>query len=61
AMFKLVHKLGFDYIMNSQALWGCYADVPNLDIAEFYRPANAQVVTILRYHWDGREKTLLEG
>ncbi|MDD3412348.1 MAG: SbcC/MukB-like Walker B domain-containing protein, partial [Eubacteriales bacterium] len=61
AMFKLVHRLGFDYIMNSQALWGCYACVSNLDIAEFYRPDNAQVVTILRYHWNGREKTLLEG
>ncbi len=23
SMFELVHKLDFDYIMNSQALWGC--------------------------------------
>lgn len=60
AMFELVHKLDFDYIMNSQALWGCYACVSSLDIAEFHRPNNAQVVTILRYHWNGREKVLQE-
>lgn len=60
AMFELVHILQFDYIMNSQALWGCYPCVSSLDIAEFYRPANAQVVTILRYRWNGTEKILLE-
>ena len=27
SMFALVHELGFDYIMNSQALWGCYPTV----------------------------------
>lgn len=61
AMFELVDVLNFDYIMNSQALWGCYAGVKSLDIAELHRPANAQVVTILRYHWDGAERVLMEG
>ena len=41
AMFELVHVLDFDYIMNSQALWGCSAGVKSLDIAELHRPANA--------------------
>ena len=48
----------FDYIINSQALWGCYACVPDLDIAEMHHPPNAPVVTILRYHWNGRQRTL---
>lgn len=61
AMFDLVHSLDFDYIMNSQSLWGCYSCVHSLDIAEFHRPGNAQVVTILRYRWNGTERTLLEG
>ena len=60
AMFELVHSLGFDYIMNSQALWGCYSCVSSLDIAEFHRPNNAPVVTLLRYHWNGTRKRLLE-
>ena len=47
AMFELVGVLDFEYIMNSQALWGCYANVKSLDIAELHRPGNASVVTIL--------------
>ena len=61
SMFALVETLGFGYIMNSQALWGCYASVPQLEIADMYRPANSQVVTILLYQWDGYQKTLDEG
>jgi uncharacterized protein (TIGR02680 family) len=57
AMFHLVETLDFDYIMNSQALWGCYTDVTSLDIAELHRPLNASVVTILRYHWNGTRRT----
>lgn len=57
AMFELVGVLDFDYIMNSQSLWGCYSNVKSLDIAELHRPANASVVTILRYHWNGAQRT----
>ena len=60
AMFDLVGTLEFDYIMNSQALWGCYANVKSLDIAELHRPANASVVTILRYYWNGAQRVLQE-
>lgn len=58
AMFELMGTLDFDYIINSQVLWGCYACVPNLDIAEMHHPANAPVVTILHYHWDGTQRRL---
>ena len=58
AMFELMGILDFDYIINSQALWGCYACVSDLDIAEMHHPPNAPVVTILRYHWNGRQRTL---
>ena len=56
AMFGLLHTLDFDYIMNSQVLWGCYSCVENLDIAELRRPDNAAVVTIMRCHWNGRKR-----
>ena len=58
AMFELMRTLDFDYIINSQALWGCYGCVPDLDIAEMHHPPNAPVVTILRYHWNGTQRTL---
>lgn len=60
AMFELVRILDFDYIMNSQALWGCYPCVNNLNIVELHRPGNAPFVTILRYFWNGAEKVLQE-
>ena len=56
AMFELVGVLDFDFIMNSQSLWGCYSNVTSLDIAELHRPANASVVTILRYYWNGAQR-----
>ena len=60
SMFALVHQLGLNYIMNSQALWGCYASVPSLNIAELWRPQDADVVTVVRYHWDGHTRRMEE-
>ncbi|MDD7602197.1 MAG: TIGR02680 family protein [Firmicutes bacterium] len=58
SMFELVGQLDFDYIMNSQSLWGCYETVPALRISEMHRPANSQIVTIIHYTWNGRERVL---
>jgi hypothetical protein len=60
SMFELVHILDFDYIMNSQALWGCYENVPGLRIAELLRPLNSSIVTVIRYTWNGHERILDE-
>lgn len=60
SMFELVHILDFDYIMNSQALWGCYEQVQGLRIAELLRPLNSQIVTVIRYTWNGHERVLDE-
>ena len=60
SMFELVQKLDFDYIINSQVLWGCYETVPSLRIAELLRPANSDVVTVINYVWNGHERILDE-
>lgn len=60
SMFELVHKLDFDYIMNSQALWGCFETVKGLRIAELLRPQNSQTVSVIRYTWTGHERILDE-
>ncbi len=60
SMFALVSKFDFDYIMNSQVLWGCYASVPFLRIAELLRPANSQVVTVIYYLWNGKQRIIEE-
>ena len=58
SMFELVHKMDFDYIMNSQSLWGCYETVTGIRIAELLRPMNSQIVTVIRYVWNGHERIL---
>ncbi|ANB61677.1 exonuclease SbcCD, C subunit [Anoxybacillus amylolyticus] len=58
-MFGLVEQLGFNYIMNSQALWGDYDTVPSLSICELVRPKNASFVTVIRYDWNGKIKQLV--
>lgn len=58
-MFDLVEKLDFDYIMNSQALWGCYAEVSSLHIAELVRPVNSKVITVINYHWNGKKREVV--
>jgi uncharacterized protein (TIGR02680 family) len=58
-MFEVVEHLGFNYIMNSQALWGDYDTVSGLSICELVRPKNADYVTVIRYEWDGKQKSLV--
>ncbi|OKO95271.1 hypothetical protein BRO54_1076 [Geobacillus proteiniphilus] len=58
-MFGLVEQLGFNYIMNSQALWGDYDTVSALSICELVRPRNASFVTVIHYRWNGRIKQLV--
>lgn len=60
SMFKLAEDLKFCYIMNSQALWGCYETVPELEIAELVRPLNSQVISVINCTWNGREKVYHE-
>lgn len=55
-MFQLVHDFEFDYIMNSQVLWGCYETVDELSIAQILRPVDSPVLAVARYYWDGKEK-----
>ena len=58
-MFEVVEQLGFNYIMNSQALWGDYDTISSLSICELVRTKNADFVTVIRYQWDGKQKSLV--
>lgn len=60
SMFELVEQLDFDYIMNSQVLWGCFETVHGLKIAELLRPQDSSVVTVIHYTWNGQERILDE-
>lgn len=57
--FKAIEQLGFNYMMNSQALFGDYETVPALNIYELIRPEDADYVSVIAYHWNGRERQLI--
>lgn len=58
-MFSLINQFKFDYLMNSQVLWGDYPSVKSLAIHELFRPENAKYVTVISYEWNGKVKQLL--
>ncbi len=59
SMFKLLEDLKLNYMINSQVLWGCYESVPALSICDLKRPNNSDIVTIIRYRWNGRARELM--
>jgi uncharacterized protein (TIGR02680 family) len=58
-MFRLLEELKLNFIINSQILWGDYDTVPALSICELIRPNNADFVTVIRYHWNGKVRVLM--
>lgn len=59
-MFRLMTQFEFDFIINSQVLWGDCDTLDALAIYQLVRPENAKFVTVMPYFWNGRRKELLE-
>lgn len=59
-MFEVVKQLDFDFIMNSQILWGDYDTIDHLSVYELLRPQNADYVSVLKYYWNGRQRVLVD-
>jgi len=55
-MFRLISEFGFDFMMNSQVLWGDYDTVGKLAIYQLLRPKNAKHVTVISYLWNGNKR-----
>lgn len=55
-LFHYIENLNFDYILNSQALWGCFESVTSLDIYELSRPDNRNFVSVIPYYWNGNNR-----
>lgn len=58
-MFRLMIHLDLNFIINSQVLWGDYDTVPSLAIYHLIRPLNAKCVTVMKYIWNGKVRTLI--
>ena len=59
-MFRLMVEFDFNFIINSQVLWGDHDTVPALAIYQLVRPLNAKYVTVIPYVWNGQIRTLVK-
>lgn len=58
-IFGMLKQMDFDYIYNSQSLWGCYPSVPSLAIYDFHNTEDSDEVILFRYRWNGVSKEYL--
>ena len=56
-LMGLLVRLDVDFAMTGHALWGCYPQVPALDVYEVRRREGTAAVTT-HVHWDGRTRHL---
>ena len=59
-MFRLMVEFEFDFIINSQILWGDCETVPGLAIYQLLRPQNAKYVSVIPYVWNGTCRELVK-
>lgn len=59
-MFRLMTEFEFDFIINSQVLWGDCDTLDALAIYQLLRSENAKFVTVMPYLWNGKAKEMLE-
>lgn len=55
-LFKAMEDLGFDYVLNSQSLWGDYETVKDLMIYQLIRERGSDIVVSREYRWNGKER-----
>ncbi len=56
-LMGLLVRLDLDFAMTGHALWGCFPEVPALDIYEVRRRDGSAAITT-HVHWDGRTRHL---
>ncbi|MEG0155224.1 MAG: TIGR02680 family protein [Lachnospiraceae bacterium] len=59
-MFRLMVEFEFNFMINSQILWGDYETVPSIAVYQLIRPENAKYVTVIPYVWNGKVRTLVK-
>lgn len=60
-MFRLMVEFDFNFMINSQILWGDYDTIPALAIYQLIRPENAKYVSVIHYTWNGKRKIMEMG
>ncbi|HEY5088113.1 MAG TPA: TIGR02680 family protein [Gemmatimonadaceae bacterium] len=52
----LIREFDLDFVMTSEREWGCYAEIPGLNICWLVRREGMDAVFVSRWSWDGHER-----
>lgn len=52
----LIREFDLDFVMTSEREWGCYAEIPGLNICQIVRREDMDAIFVSRWSWDGRER-----
>ena len=60
-MFRLMSELRFDFIINSQVLWGDYDTLDAIAVYQLLRKPNAEFVSVMSSIWNGHRRVMDDG
>ncbi len=52
----LIHKFDLDFVMTSEREWGCYPQLPGVNICQLVRREGMDTVFVSRWAWDGQTR-----
>ncbi len=58
-LLKLLIDLNLDFLITSERMWGCFREVPSLEIYEALREPSVPGVALVHFRWDGQERHLV--
>ena len=58
-LLELLVDLDLDFMITSERMWGCFSQVPSLEIYEVLRDPAVAGVALVHFHWDGHERRLV--
>jgi len=58
-LLALLVDLDLDFMLTSERMWGCFPEVPSLEIYEALREPSVPGVALVHFRWDGRQRHLV--
>jgi hypothetical protein len=58
-LLALLVQLDLDFLLTSERMWGCFPEVPSLEIHEALREPSVPGVALVHFRWDGKQRHLV--
>jgi uncharacterized protein (TIGR02680 family) len=58
-LLSLLVDMNLDFIITSERMWGCFPEIPSLEIYEALREPSTPGVALVHFHWDGKTRHLV--